>query len=121
MSRNISQFSFSTSPPTFSNVWYSGTVPTGTGELRIIHSRVSWMFFPVERSITVSAPQRNAHTAFSTSSAMEEVTGELPILALIFTRKFRPIIIGSLSGWLMFAGMMARPAATSCRTNSGVM
>ena len=32
------------------------------------------------------------------------------MLALIFTRKLRPMIIGSLSGWLMLAGMMARPA-----------
>src|SRR5919198_1354081 len=32
----------------------------GTGELRRIHSRVSWMFLPVERSMTVSAPQRDA-------------------------------------------------------------
>ena len=45
-----------------------GTVPMGTGELRMIHSRVSWMFLPVERSITVSAPHRMAHTIFSTSS-----------------------------------------------------
>ena len=43
------------------------------------------------------------------------------MLALIFTRKLRPMIIGSLSGWLMFAGMMARPRATSLRTNSGVI
>ena len=32
------------------------------------------------------------------------------MLALIFTRKLRPMIIGSLSGWLMLAGMMARLA-----------
>jgi hypothetical protein len=31
------------------------------------------------------------------------------------------MIIGSSSGWLMLAGMMARPRATSSRTNSGVM
>ena len=43
------------------------------------------------------------------------------MLALIFTRKLRPMIIGSVSGWLMFAGMMARPRATSSRTNSGVI
>ena len=43
------------------------------------------------------------------------------MLALIFTRKLRPIIIGSDSGWLMLFGMMARPAATSLRTNSGVI
>jgi hypothetical protein len=29
---------------------------------------------------------------------MEEVTAELPILALIFTWKLRPMIIGSSSG-----------------------
>ena len=43
------------------------------------------------------------------------------MLALIFARKLRPMIIGSLSGWLMFAGMIARPRATSSRTNSGVI
>jgi hypothetical protein len=43
------------------------------------------------------------------------------MLALIFTRKLRPMIIGSSSGWLMLAGMIARPRATSSRTNSGVM
>ena len=66
----------------------------GTGELRMIHSRVAWMLRPVERSMTVSAPQRMPHTSFSTSSSMEEVTAEFPMLALILTRKFRPMIIG---------------------------
>jgi hypothetical protein len=33
----------------------------------------------------------------------------------------RPMIIGSDSGWLMLAGMMARPRATSERTNSGMI
>src|SRR3954465_1380010 len=98
-----------------------GTVPIGTGELRRIHSRVLWMLRPVERSITVSAPQRIAHTIFSISSSTDEVTAELPILALILVRKLRPMIIGSRPGWLMLAGMMARPRATSERTNSGVM
>jgi hypothetical protein len=98
-----------------------GTVPMGTGELRMIQSRVVWMFLPVERSITLSAPHRIAHTSFSTSSSMLEVTAELPMLALTFTRKLRPMAIGSTSGWLMLAGMMARPRATSSRTNSGVM
>ena len=41
------------------------------------------------------------------------------MFALIFTAKFRPMIIGSSSGWLMLAGMIARPRATSDRTNSG--
>ena len=71
--------------------------------------------------MTVSAPQRIAQTSFSTSSAAPEVTAELPILALIFTRKLRPMMTGSSSGWLMLAGMMARPRAISSRTNSGVM
>ena len=97
-----------------------GTVPMGTGEFLRIHSRVSWMLAPVDRSMTVSAPQRVAQIIFSTSSSMEEVTAELPMLALIFTRKFRPMIIGSVSGWLTLQGMMARPRATSSRTNSGV-
>src|SRR5574338_1591279 len=96
-----------------------GTVPMGTGLLRMIHSRVSWMLRPVERSITVSAPQRIAHTILSTSEATSEATAELPILALILTRKLRPIAIGSDSGWLMLLGMIARPRAASARTNSG--
>src|SRR6059036_432264 len=61
------------------------------------------MFLPVERSMTVSAPCRVAHVIFSTSSSMEEATAELPMLALIFTRKRRPMIIGSVSGWLTSA------------------
>ncbi len=69
----------------------------GTGLLRMIQSRMLWMFLPVERSMTVSAPWRMAQTILSTSSAIEEVTAELPILALIFTRKLRPMIIGSSS------------------------
>ncbi len=86
----------------------------------MIHSRVLWMLRPVDRSITVSAPQRIDQTSLSTSSSIEELTAEVPILALILTRKLRPMIIGSISGWLIFAGMMARPAAISERTNSGV-
>ena len=77
------------------------------------------MFFPVERSMTVSAPHFVAHRSFSTSSSIDDVTAELPMFALIFTRKLRPMIIGSLSGWLTLAGMIARPRATSLRTNSG--
>jgi hypothetical protein len=33
------------------------------------------------------------------------------MLAFTFTRKLRPMIIGSSSGWRMLAGRMARPAA----------
>ena len=98
-----------------------GTVPMGTAELRRIHSRVAWMFLPVLRSMTVSAPHLVDQRIFSTSSSMVEATAELPMLALILTRKLRPMIMGSFSGWLMLAGMMARPRATSERTNSGVM
>src|SRR6266513_908297 len=93
----------------------------GTGLLRMIHSRVAWIFLPVDRSITVSAPHLVAQRIFSTSSSIEDATALLQMLALIFTRKFRPMIIGSDSGWLMLAGMMARPRAASARTNSGVI
>jgi hypothetical protein len=68
--------------------------------------------------MTVSAPHRVAQWSLSTSSAMELVTAELPMLALILTRKALPMIIGSDSGWLMLAGMIARPAASSERTSS---
>ncbi len=95
-----------------------GTVPTGIGELRRIHSRVLVMSRPVDRSMTVSAPQRAAHTIFSTSRSIEEATAELPMLALTLTRKASPMTIGSVSGWLRLAGMTARPAATSSRTFS---
>ncbi len=95
-----------------------GTVPMGTGELRRIHWRVSWMLSPVDRSMAVSAPQRVAQRSLSTSSSMEDDTAEFPMLALIFTLKLRPMIMGSSSGWFTFAGMMARPRATSSRTNS---
>src|SRR3989475_3761150 len=67
------------------------------------------MLRPVERSMTVSAPQRIAHVIFSTSSSIDDETAELPMFALIFTRKLRPMIIGSLSGWLILAGKMGRP------------
>ena len=70
--------------------------------------------------MTVSEPQRVAQIIFSTSSSTDDATAELPMLALIFTRKLRPMIIGSLSGWLILAGMIARPRATSSRTNSAV-
>ena len=49
----------------------------------------------------------------------DELTAEFPMLALIFTRKRLPMTIGSDSGWLMLDGMIARPRATSARTNSG--
>ena len=42
------------------------------------------------------------------------------MLALILQRLATPIAIGSSSGWLMLAGMIMRPRATSSRTSSGV-
>src|SRR2546430_9641388 len=96
-----------------------GTVPIGTGLLRTIHSRVVWMSGPVERSMTVSAPQRAAQVSLSTSSAIDDVTAELPMLALTLTRKWRPMAIGSLSGWLTLAGGGAPPPAPPLRTQDG--
>src|ERR1043166_6442100 len=64
------------------------------------------MSLPVERSITVSAPQRGAQRSFSTSSSIELLTAELPMLALILTAKPRPMAIGSSSGGLMLGGVI---------------
>src|SRR4051812_36710963 len=85
----------------------------------MIDSRVSWIRGPVDRSITVSAPHRVAQVSFSTSSATDEVTADVPMLALTFTRNFDPITIGSDSGWLRLAGSTARPAAISSRITEG--
>ncbi len=68
--------------------------------------------------MTVSAPHRVAQVILSTSSSMEEVTAEFPMLALTFTRNRLPMIIGSISGWFTLAGSTARPAAISSRTTS---
>ena len=43
----------------------------------MIHSRVSWMFLPVDRSITVSAPHSVAQRSFSTSSSIDERDGRV--------------------------------------------
>ena len=43
------------------------------------------------------------------------------MLALILHSDATPIAIGSSSGWLMFAGMIMRPRATSSRTSSAVI
>ena len=67
----------------------------------------------------MSAPHCVAHVSLSTSSAAEEVTADVPMLALILVRKRVPMTIGSVSGWFTLAGMMARPRATSSRTTSG--
>ena len=58
----------------------------------------------------VSAPQRVAHTILSTSSAIEDVTAELPMLALTFTANALPMIIGSALG-VVVVGRDHRPAA----------
>ena len=52
----------------------------------------------------MSAPHLVAQRIFSTSSSMLEATALLPMLALIFTRKLRPMIIGSLSGMVDVGG-----------------
>src|ERR1700756_3719355 len=61
------------------------------------------MFLPVDRSMMVSAPQRVAQTILSTSSAIDDVTAELPMFALTLTANALPMIIGSLLGWVWFA------------------
>jgi hypothetical protein len=95
-----------------------GTVPMGTVLARTMASRHSSRLPPVERSITVSAPQRTAHCSFSTSSAVLLLTGEAPMLALILVRVARPMAMGSrrCARWFTLAGITRRPAATSSRT-----
>src|SRR2546430_12607464 len=52
---------------------------------------------------------------------MEEVTAELPILTLSFTRKQRQIIIGSVYGWfLFFFSSRRRHTRFDCDWSSGV-
>src|SRR5271170_1214875 len=93
----------------------------GTGEWRRMVSRISGILPPVERSITVSAPCWMAMCSLRSSSSMLEVTAELPMLALTLHFVAMPMPMGSSSGWLMFAGMMRRPAAISSRTSSAEM
>jgi hypothetical protein len=50
---------------------------------------------------------------------MFEVVAEFPMLALILHFEATPMHIGSRLGWLILAGMIMRPRATSARINSG--
>src|SRR5580704_8646184 len=95
-----------------------GTVPIGTGEWRRMVSRISGMLPPVERSMTVSAPCWMAMWSLRSSSSILEETAELPMLAFTLQWVAMPMPMGSSSGWLMFAGMMRRPAPISSRTSS---
>jgi hypothetical protein len=72
-----------------------GTVPMGTVEAFTIASRQASRSPPVERSITVSAPQRTDHLIFSTSSCVPLETGLAPRLALTLVLLARPMAIGS--------------------------
>ena len=58
-----------------------GTVPIGTCDERMIASRVASRSPPVERSMTVSAPQRCAQCSFSTSSSVPDETGDAVTVA----------------------------------------
>src|SRR3546814_20105762 len=96
-----------------------GTVPIGTGLLRMIHSRVSWMLRPVDRSMTVSAPQRIDQTILSTSAATSLATALLPNLALILSRNLRPIDLGSPPGRYVVLVHIVGPRTTPSRPNTG--
>ena len=96
-----------------------GTVPMGTGEASMMAWRMRGMSPPVERSITVSAPYFTEYSSFSSSSSISDVTAELPMLALILHLDATPMHIGSRLVWLILAGMIMRPRATSARISSG--
>jgi len=86
----------------------------GTGDSWIIACRTSSKFTPpVERSITVSAPYLTASLSFSTSSLISLALGEAPILALTLHLEAIPIDIGSRFKWLILAGIINLPLATS--------
>ena len=84
----------------------------------MIALRMRGMSPPVDRSITVSAPYFTEYCSFSSSSSMFEVVAEFPIFALILHLDATPMHIGSRFAWLMLAGMIIRPRATSARTSS---
>ena len=72
---------------------------------------------PVERSITVSAPYFTASSSFFSSSLTSLALGEAPMLAFTLHLEAMPMAIGSRPGWLMLAGMIMRPRATSSITS----
>ena len=71
----------------------------------------------MDSSITVSAPYFTASFSFFTSSAASEAFGEAPMLAFTLHLLAMPIAIGSRLVWLMLAGMIIRPRATSSITS----
>ena len=76
-----------------------GTVPIGTGEFRRIHSLVSRMSAPVERSITVSAPQRIAHVILPTSSSIDDEIAD--VAQLLHDRKLNGVVVVDEKGKLV--------------------
>src|SRR4030095_2905786 len=64
-------------------------------------------------------PLSGAELSLWPSWAAEEVTAEVPMLALTLVRNRLPMTMGSVSGWLTLAGRMARPPAPSPPTTSG--
>src|SRR5437867_9563599 len=94
---------------------YSGTVPTGIVDSRMIACRHALRSPPVLRSIAVSAPHLIDQLSFSTSSCVPDETGDAPRFALIFVSDARPIHIGSSLYFrcTLLAGMIIRPVATS--------
>ena len=51
---------------------------------------------------------------------MWDVVEELPMFALILHLDATPMHMGSSTPWLMLAGMIVRPRATSLRISSGL-
>ena len=76
---------------------------------------------PYTPSIFGRFPQRIPAEITPEFVRSEVAAGRAIIPANINHPELEPMIMGSNSGWLILAGMMARPAATSERTNSGVI
>src|SRR3989304_4947029 len=75
-----------------------GTGPTGIGLFLIILSRISWIFFPVLRSITASTPCLMQMFSFASSSSSEDEREEFPMLALTLHLAAIPIPIFQYQG-----------------------
>ena len=96
-----------------------GTVPTISGVFSMSWRRNTRVLPELERSMMASAPNFSAMATFSHSWGASWMSPEMPRLTLTFVRRPSPTPQAWRFGWLMFAGIAIRPAATPSRTNSG--
>ena len=81
-------------------------------------ARMPSMSPPVDKSMTVSAPNLMQTSSLRSSPSTWLVTALLPMFAFTLQARAMPMPIGSRFVWFTFAGMTRRPRATSLRTTS---